>query len=122
MEDTQIVALFFARSEEAISETSKKYGRYLKTIAGNVLPSSEDVEEILNDVYLAAWNSIPPNRPPVLKYYLSRIVRNLSFKRIEYLTAGAETPISYYRSWKTAFRTPAGICRRCWKRRSWDSW
>ena len=87
MEDTQIVALFFARSEEAISETSKKYGRYLKTIAGNVLPSSEDVEEILNDVYLAAWNSIPPNRPPVLKYYLSRIVRNLSFKRIEYLTA-----------------------------------
>ena len=87
MEDTQIVALFFARSEEAISETSRKYGRYLKTIAGNVLPSSEDVEEILNDVYLAAWNSIPPNRPPVLKYYLSRIVRNLSFKRIEYLTA-----------------------------------
>ena len=54
MEDTQIVALFFARSEEAISETSQKYGRYLKTIAGNVLPSSEDVEEILNDVYLAA--------------------------------------------------------------------
>ena len=87
MEDTQIVELFFSRSEEAISETSKKYGRYLKTIAGNVLPSSEDVEEILNDVYLAAWNSIPPNRPPVLKYYLSRIVRNLSFKRIEYLTA-----------------------------------
>lgn len=87
MEDTQIVALFFARSEEAISETSQKYGRYLKTIAGNVLPNSEDVEEILNDVYLAAWDSIPPNRPPVLKYYLSRIVRNLSFKRIEYLTA-----------------------------------
>ena len=88
MEDTQIVALFYSRSEEAISETSKKYGRYLKTIACNILPSSEDAEEILNDVYLAAWDSIPPNRPPVLKYYLSRIVRNLCFKRIEYLTAG----------------------------------
>lgn len=88
MEDTQIVALFFSRSEEAISETSKKYGSYLKTIACNILPSSEDAEEIINDVYLAAWDSIPPKRPPVLKYYLSRIVRNLCFKRVEYLTAG----------------------------------
>lgn len=88
MEDTQIVALFFSRSEEAISETSKKYGSYLKAIACNILPSSEDAEEIINDVYLAAWDSIPPKRPPVLKYYLSRIVRNLCFKRVEYLTAG----------------------------------
>ena len=88
MEDTQIVTLFFSRSEDAISETSKKYGSYLKTIACNILPSSEDAEEIINDVYLAAWDSIPPKRPPVLKYYLSRIVRNLCFKRVEYLTAG----------------------------------
>ena len=87
MEDTQIVALFFSRSEEAISETSRKYGRYLKAIACNILPNSEDAEEILNDVYLAAWNSIPPKSPPVLKCYLSRIVRNLCFKKIEYLTA-----------------------------------
>lgn len=87
MEDTQIVALFFSRSEEAISETSKKYGSYLKTIACNILPSSEDAEEIMNDVYLAAWDSIPPKRPAILKYYLSRIARNLCFKRIEYLTA-----------------------------------
>ena len=87
MEDTQIVALFFSRSEEAISETSRKYGGYLKTIACNILPNSQDAEEILNDVYLAAWNSIPPKSPPVLKCYLSRIVRNLCFKKIEYLTA-----------------------------------
>lgn len=87
MEDTQIVALYEARSEEAISQTSKKYGNYLRRIAGNILPSCEDTEEVLNDVYLAAWNTIPPKRPPVLKYYLSRIVRNLCFKRLEYLTA-----------------------------------
>ena len=87
MEDTQIVALFFSRSEEAIFETSKKYGSYLKTIACNILPCSEDAEEIVNDVYLAAWDSIPPKCPSMLKYYLSRVVRNLCFKRIEYLTA-----------------------------------
>ena len=88
MEDTQIVALFFSRSEEAVSETSKKYGSYLKTIARNILPSPEDAEEIINDVYLAVWESIPPKRPPMLKYFLSRIARNLCFKRIEYLAAG----------------------------------
>lgn len=87
MEDTQIVALYEARSEEAIAQTSKKYGNYLRRIADNILPSCEDTEEVLNDVYLAAWNTIPPKRPPVLKYYLSRIVRNLCFKRLEYLTA-----------------------------------
>ena len=87
MEDTQIVALFFSRSEEAISEASKKYGSYLKTIACNILPSYQDAEEVLNDVYLAAWDSIPPKRPAILKYYLSRIARNLCFKRVEYLTA-----------------------------------
>ena len=87
MEDTQIVSLYFSRSEGAISETSRKYGSYLKTIACNLLPSAEDVEEIINDVYLAAWDTIPPKRPPVLKYYLSRIVRNLCFKRLDYLAA-----------------------------------
>ena len=50
MEDTQIVELFFSRSEEAISETSRKYGSYLRTIAHNVLPDSQDVEEVVNDV------------------------------------------------------------------------
>ena len=42
---------------------------------------------MLNDVYLAAWESIPPERPRIFKYYLSRITRNLCFKRIEYLSA-----------------------------------
>ena len=87
LEATQIVALYISRSEGAISETERKYGSYLKTIAGNLLPSTEDAEEIVNDVYLAAWDTIPPKHPSILKYYLSRIVRNLCFKRLDYLTA-----------------------------------
>ena len=87
MEDTEIVNLFFARSEGAIAETQRKYDGYLRTIASRLLPKDEDAEEILNDVYLAAWNTIPPKRPEMLKYYLSRIARNLCFKRVEYLTA-----------------------------------
>ena len=87
MEDNKIIDLYFARSEQAIEETSHKYGAYLGVIADNILHRPEDTEEVVNDVYLAAWNSIPPNRPRVLKHYLSRIARNLSFKRFEYLSA-----------------------------------
>ena len=88
MEDTEIVKLFFARSEMAIAETQRKYDGYLRTIASRLLPKNEDAEEILNDVYLAAWNTIPPKKPEILKFYLSRVARNLCFKRLEYLGAG----------------------------------
>ena len=50
MEDAQIIDLFLARSETAISQTAIRYGRYLKTIARNILPSEEDAEEVLNEV------------------------------------------------------------------------
>lgn len=87
MEDNAIVALYFARSEQAIQETGKKYGAYLHTIAENILHRHEDAEEAVNDTYLAAWNIIPPTRPKVLRHFLSRIVRNQSFTRYGYLTA-----------------------------------
>ena len=42
---------------------------------------------MVEDTYLAAWNTIPPERPRILKHYLSRITRNLSFDRLDYITA-----------------------------------
>lgn len=87
MDDSAIIDLYFARSEKAIQETGVKYGNYLHTIAGNILHTQEDSEETVNDTYLAAWNAMPPTRPRVLRHFLSRIVRNLSFKRYSYLTA-----------------------------------
>lgn len=87
MEDMEIIDLYFARSEQAITETAQKYGAYLGVVANNILHRTEDTEEIVNDVYLATWNTLPPNRPNVLKHYLTRITRNLSFKRFAYLSA-----------------------------------
>ena len=84
MEDSQIIALFFQRSEEAISQTDLKYGRYLGSVASHILSLPEDCEEVVNDSYLAAWNKIPPEVPKTFRYYLSRITRNLAIDRYEY--------------------------------------
>ena len=87
MDDTQIISLYFSRSESAIAETAKKYGAYLTQIAYNILNCPQDSEEVVEDTYLAAWNAIPPEVPRVLKHFLSRIARNLSFNKLDYRSA-----------------------------------
>lgn len=81
MDDRTIIALFFKRDEAAIAETCKKYESYCYSIAYRVLGSREDAEECVNDTYLAAWNSIPPQSPHSLSAFLAKITRNLSLKR-----------------------------------------
>ena len=83
MEDKRIVDLYFERSEAAIEETEKKYGRYCHTIAYHILGNDEDSKEIVNDTYLKTWNTVPPNRPDPLKTYVGMISRQLSFDRYE---------------------------------------
>lgn len=87
MDDTHIIDLYFQRNEAAIQETAAKYDAYLNQISYNILRNREDTEEIVEDTYFAAWNAIPPTKPRVLKHFLSRITRNLSFNRLDYLTA-----------------------------------
>ena len=53
MEDNRIVDLYWARSEDAITETSEKYGKYCYSIAYNILSNAEDADESVNDTYLA---------------------------------------------------------------------
>lgn len=60
MEDAQIIELFFARSEDAISELDKKYGKLCHKLADNILASAQDAEECVNDAYLSTWHAIPP--------------------------------------------------------------
>jgi len=87
MEDTKIIELYFARDEQAIVETDRKYGAYCFSLAKAILESVSDAEEMVNDTYLKAWNVIPPNRPKVLKLFLAKITRNLSFSRWRQLSA-----------------------------------
>ena len=78
MEDQKIIALYWQRAEQAITETQNKYGSYCYTIAQNILHCAEDSQEVVSDTWLAAWNTIPPQRPRLLKAFLARITRNLS--------------------------------------------
>lgn len=78
MEDYKIVDLYWARSESAISETDLKYGKMLTGISVGLLKVKEDAEECLSDTYLAAWNSMPDERPIYLGAFLSKIIRRIS--------------------------------------------
>lgn len=81
MEDSQIIELYWQRNADAISETAGKYGAYCFQIADNILYDTEDSEECLNDTWLRAWDAMPPERPNVLRMFLAKITRNLSFDR-----------------------------------------
>ena len=81
MDDWQIIDLYWARSEQAISETESKYGRYCYSISYNILANREDAQECVNDTYADAWMSIPPHRPSVLSAFLGKITRRISIDR-----------------------------------------
>ena len=81
MEDIEILDLYFARDQQAVVETDRKYGGYCFTIANSILGNAQDAEEMVSDTYWKAWTSIPPKKPVVLKMFLAKITRNLSFTR-----------------------------------------
>lgn len=81
MDDSQILDLYFSRSEAAIQETAQKYGGYCYKIAYGILANREDSEESVNDTYLSAWNSIPPHKPAKFSTFLGKLTRNISIDR-----------------------------------------
>lgn len=87
MNDEDIVKMYWNRSQDAITETANKYGKYCHSIAYNILRNIQDSQECVNDTYLNTWNSIPDNRPKKLAAYIGRITRNLALSRYEYYNA-----------------------------------
>lgn len=83
MDDTTIIALFFARDEDALRQTADKYGSALLRLAQGILRQAEDAEESVSDTYLAAWNTIPPQKPAHLYAYLAKICRFSAFGKLD---------------------------------------
>ena len=75
MTDSDIIRLFFDRDEQAIAETTAKYGKYCMTIAKDILDSEQDAEECVSDVYLRVWNSIRPQMSPTPRSGFLPIIR-----------------------------------------------
>lgn len=94
MTDTEIISLFFERSEQAITELAKKHGSAVARVARNILGNEQDAEECVNDTYLGAWNAIPPHRPSPLRTFVCRIARNLA--TMKYHANTAEKRNSHY--------------------------
>ncbi len=81
MEDTAIIDLYWQRSDQAIAETDRKYGRYCRRIALNICPDEEDAEECVNDTWFHAWTRMPDERPAILSGFLGTITRHLALDR-----------------------------------------
>lgn len=82
MTDEEIITAYFDRDEGAIRLSQSRYGAYCRSLVARILGSPEDVEEVLSDLWLRAWDSIPPNKPGNLKLYLAKIGRNLACNRL----------------------------------------
>jgi RNA polymerase sigma-70 factor (ECF subfamily) len=92
MTDSEIVKLYWARSEQAIGETKKKYGRLVDSVLHNICRDHSDAEECENDTYLTVWNRIPEARPEKLGAFVCAIARNIGLKRVEYWSADKRNP------------------------------
>ena len=82
LSDGEIVSLFLARDERAITETDRRYRGLLISVAQNILRDRGESEECLNDTYAAAWNAIPPANPDVLRSFLVTILRRSAINRL----------------------------------------
>ena len=87
MDDSKIIVLFFSRNEDAIKHTDDTYGRRLFHLADNIVHNDQDAEESVNDTYMKAWDTIPPQRPEHFFAYIAKICRNFALKRIDWQKA-----------------------------------
>lgn len=87
MNDKEIIDMFLARNQEAITQTDRSYGKKLHGLAQKIVRSYEDAQECVSDTYLKAWETIPPQKPAYFFAYLARICRHFSLGRLDWQNA-----------------------------------
>lgn len=79
LDDNKIVELYLLRDENAIMQTTEKYGTRLRSLAYEIVCDSQTADECENDTYVSAWQSIPPHEPRSYLYaFLARITRHIA--------------------------------------------
>ena len=92
LSDEEIIELYWSRNEKAIEATDSKYGKYLFTIAYNIVHDKLDCEECVNDTYLGTWNRIPPTRPNAFQIFITKIMRNIAIDKFRKNSADRRIP------------------------------
>jgi len=87
VEDREIVALLWARSETAITRLLERYGRLAQSVARRIVQNEQDAQECVSDAALAVWNTVPPERPASLRAYFCTVTRHHALNRYRYNTA-----------------------------------
>lgn len=87
MTDSEIITLYWERNQTAITASNEKYGAYCFAVANAILSNYEDSSECVNSTWLQSWNSMPPQRPNVLKLFFAKITRNLAINTYRKNTA-----------------------------------
>ncbi len=86
MQDQIIVEKLLGRSEEGLTLLDRRYRRLSLGVMAGILDNAADREECYNDLLVAVWNSIPPNRPDSLEAYLCTLARRIAINRYRYNT------------------------------------
>lgn len=87
MHDDAIIRLFLSRDERAITEVKTEYGAVCERTARNLLGDAHAAEEVVSDMLLALWRSIPPEKPRSLKAYVLGITKRCALKAYRDRTA-----------------------------------
>lgn len=77
MTEAEIISMLWERSENALHVMDKEYGMLLRKLIYHIIGDNQDMEECLNDTYMAVWEAVPPNRPNYLRAYVCRIAKTL---------------------------------------------
>ena len=86
MDDKLMVDMIYERNEDGIRELVNTYSRLCTSVVCRILSDECDVEECVSDVWMAVWNSIPPNRPDSIRAYLCKIARRIGIDKLKYNT------------------------------------
>ena len=82
LEDKDIIELFIARDERAITETIRKYNSRLHGRVMYILNNIEDAEECLQDTYFTLWEKVAEEKPGHLENYIFTIAKFIACSKL----------------------------------------
>lgn len=94
MKEETILRKLRQKDPQGLEALMDKYIPYVSAVCWNILRSSmqaEDAEEVVSDVFLAAWEQAESIRPGYVKQWLGAVARNKAKNRLRLL--GQDLPL-----------------------------